>query len=89
MLAAAPDTTVRSLDELLRALRVDDLAGLSDVVGEENEADTWVEAEGDGIEVRCETVGTGLAFPFTLSDFWEVVRETEDDQVKRWDLRAT
>lgn len=82
----APDPAIGSLAELFRVLRVDDLSALSNLVDEENEADTWVEAEDDGIEVRCESVGTGLAFPFTIPEFWEVVQETEDFQVSRWEL---
>ncbi|SDP11515.1 hypothetical protein SAMN05660199_03188 [Klenkia soli] len=56
---------------------------------EENEAETWIETTDDGIEVRCDTVGTGLVFPFSLSEFWEVVQETEDDQVRRWERDET
>ncbi|WP_091246976.1 hypothetical protein [Klenkia soli] len=62
---------------------------MSDLVMEENEAETWIETTDDGIEVRCDTVGTGLVFPFSLSEFWEVVQETEDDQVRRWERDET
>jgi hypothetical protein len=86
VLVAVFEATVASLAELCRMLDAADLAALNDLVDAENEVDTWVEAEDDGIEIRCDTVGTSLAFPFTLSDFWEVVRETEDDEVRRWEL---
>lgn len=76
----ATDPTVESLDGLIGGLGVADLEALSDLADEENEADTWVELTDEGIEVRCDTVGTGLAFPFTVGEFWEVVRETEGDQ---------
>jgi hypothetical protein len=80
----ATDPTVKSLDGLFRALGVADLVALSDLADEKNEADTWVELTDEGIEVRCDTVGTGLAF--TVGEFWEVVRETEGDQERAWEL---
>lgn len=77
------DEPVWSLVELLARVDVLTVEALSDLVDEHNELDTWLEVTVDGVEVRCGSPGTGLAFPFDVSEFWSVVEETEQDALDR------
>jgi hypothetical protein len=76
---------VVSLSDLLHLTGCADLDELSELIDGDADADmSVVEIEG-GIDVETFGGATGLDYPFTLGDFWEVVAETEEDEIRRWE----
>jgi hypothetical protein len=76
---------VVNLTDLLHLTGCADLDELSALIDGDADADmSVVEIEG-GIDVSTFGGATGLDYPFTLADFWEVVAETEEDEIRRWE----
>jgi hypothetical protein len=75
---------VVSLPDLLHLTGCTDLDELGELVDGDADVDMWVEEMDGGIEVRTGRTGTGLLYPFPMADFWEVVAEAEDDEVRQW-----
>jgi hypothetical protein len=76
---------VADLADLLYLTGCADLDELSAVIDDEADADmSVVEIEG-GIDVETFGGATGLDYPFTLGDFWEVVADAEEDEIRRWE----
>ena len=70
---------VSSDKELLAAAGRSSFTELSEVISEETEYDTFVTSGPDGVEVRVETRGTVLAYPFVLESLWEVAEELDEE----------
>ena len=93
MTGTSPDQTgepvsrgiVVSLPDLLHHTGCTDLDELGALIDGDADVDMWVDEMAGGIEVRTSRTGTGLGYPFTMADFWEVVAEAEDDEVRRWE----
>lgn len=71
-----------SLDQmrdLLAYLEVDTLEQAGEVVGEHTDPDVSIVEEGGEYVVRMATQGSVLEFPTTVDDFWDLVRDLEDD----------
>lgn len=69
--------------DLLAATDCADAESLSDLVDGDCEPDVWVAELDDGVEVGSGTHATGLLFPFTVGEFWEVVEEVEQEETAR------
>jgi hypothetical protein len=74
---------VAGLDEFLRALDCPDVGTLSEIVDDDAEPDMWVSEIDGAIEVGSGTSATCLEFPFAIAEFWEVVREVEQQETER------
>ena len=74
---------VASWPELLAATGAEDVDGLSARVDDACEPDVWVSDTDSGVEVGSGVWATCLDFPFTMADFWALVREIENEEMAR------
>jgi hypothetical protein len=56
---------------------------LSEIVDGDCDPDMWVTQTDDGVEIGSGVLATCLAFPFFLTEFWEVVDEMEAHETER------
>ncbi len=74
---------VTSWPEVLTATGTKDVHGLSAIVDDACEPDVWVTDTDTGVEVGSGVWATCLDFPFTIADFWTLVREVEAGEMAR------
>jgi hypothetical protein len=72
------DVTVTSLEELFAIFEVTNLQDLADVCGENYDPDVYPGPNPDEPELIVGTYGTGLEFPMTLADLWEMLDHAEE-----------
>ena len=72
------DVTVTSLDELFAIFEVTNLQDLADVIGDDYDPDVYPGPNPDEPELVVGTYGTGLEFPMTLADLWEMLDDAEE-----------
>jgi hypothetical protein len=74
---------VTSLADLLTSTHTETIEQLSELVDDGADADLEIiDADGD-VEVRGWHVGTVLSYPFSIVDFWSVVRDVEREELRR------
>ena len=75
VLRYAPDV-VYDTAGLLTAVGVGDAAGLEDVLGFDGDE---IQLESSGVHLRTGATGTGLVYPFTLSELYALIDEIDSD----------
>ena len=79
------DRVVISEPDLLALSGCADLDELAALVDSDSDVDLWLTALDDGLEVGGGVFSTLLAYPFFMDEFWELVDETEREQVRAWE----
>jgi hypothetical protein len=74
---------VADLGGLLAAFDCADIEELSDIVDGDSEPDMWVAEDDVGIEIGSGVFATLLPFPFPLTEFWAVVDEMEQHEIRQ------
>lgn len=80
-------TRFGSIEDLLAYLGADSLEEAGEILSEDLEPDAFLEDNGDLI-LRMDTQGTGLEFPMTSDNFWELVHDLEQDVIAEVTVRS-
>lgn len=68
---------------LLAYLEVDSADAAADLISEDIEPDAYILEDGEGFVLQAGRHGLTLVFPMSVDDFWELVRDLENEVVSQ------